>query len=57
VLKAVNNDLKNTFVSFIPNTAEIAFYGLIKGLEDYLNDIKIKRITSRTPERRRKCAN
>lgn len=47
VLKAVDNDLKNTIVSFIPNTAETAFYGLIKGLEDYLNDIKVQRITSR----------
>lgn len=48
VLEAVDNDLKNTIVSFIPNTAETAFYGLIKGLEDYLNDIKIQRISSRT---------
>ncbi len=48
VLKSVDNNLKNTIVSFIPNTAETAFYGLIKGLEDYLNDIKIKKITSRT---------
>ncbi|RYD57446.1 MAG: amidophosphoribosyltransferase [Sphingobacteriales bacterium] len=48
VLKAIDNDLKHTIVSFIPNTAEIAFYGLIKGLEDYLNDIKMQRITSRT---------
>jgi amidophosphoribosyltransferase len=44
VLEALDNDLKNTIVSFIPNTAEIAFYGLIKGLEDYLKDIKIQRI-------------
>jgi amidophosphoribosyltransferase len=47
VLKALNNDLKNTIVSFIPNTAEIAFYGLIKGLEDYLKDIVTQRIISR----------
>ncbi len=47
VLKALNNDLKNTIVSFIPNTAEIAFYGLIKGLEDYLKEIKLKRIFER----------
>ncbi len=47
VLKALDNDLKNTIVSFIPNTAEIAFYGLIKGLEDYLKEIKLKRILSR----------
>jgi amidophosphoribosyltransferase len=47
VLEAIDNDLKNTIVSFIPNTAEIAFYGLIKGLEDYLNEIKLQRITTR----------
>lgn len=47
VLDAVDKDLRNTIVSFIPNTAETAFYGLIKGLEDYLNDIKLDRITSR----------
>jgi amidophosphoribosyltransferase len=47
VLGAIDNDLKNTIVSFIPNTAETAFYGLIKGLEDYLNDTKIERITTR----------
>ena len=44
VLKAVDHDLKNTIFSFIPNTAETAFYGLIKGAEDYLNKIKIERI-------------
>lgn len=47
VLEAIDYDLKNTIVSFIPNTAETAFYGLIKGLEDYLNEIKIERLTSR----------
>ena len=46
VLKAINNDLKNTIFSFIPNTAEVAFFGLLKGMEDYLNQIKIQRIIS-----------
>jgi amidophosphoribosyltransferase len=46
VLKAVDYDLKNTIFSFIPNTAETAFYGLIKGAENYLNKIKIDRILS-----------
>lgn len=46
VLQAIDFDLKNTIFSFIPNTAEIAFYGLIKGLEDYLNNIKVQRIQS-----------
>lgn len=46
ILKAIDYDLKNTIFSFIPNTAETAFYGLIKGAEDYLNNIKIERILS-----------
>lgn len=46
VLDAINNDLKNTIFSFIPNTAEVAFYGLLKGMEDYLNKIKVQRILS-----------
>src|ERR1700712_2541391 len=46
VLKAVDYDLKNTIFSFIPNTAETAFYGLIKGADEYLKKIKIERILS-----------
>jgi len=46
VLKAINNDLKHTVFSFIPNTAEVAFYGLLKGMEGYLNKIKVERILS-----------
>lgn len=47
VLESVDNDLKHTIISFIPNTAETAFYGLIKGLEDYLTQIKLQRIMDR----------
>ncbi|NJM24986.1 MAG: amidophosphoribosyltransferase, partial [Bacteroidia bacterium] len=36
VLRAINFDLKNTVFSYIPNTAETAFYGLMSGIEDYL---------------------
>jgi amidophosphoribosyltransferase len=46
ILTAINHDLKNTIFSFIPNTAEVAFYGLWKGMDDYLRDIKIQRILS-----------
>lgn len=46
VLKAVDYDLKNTIFSFIPNTAETAFYGLLKGADDYLKKIKVERILS-----------
>ncbi|HMU06226.1 MAG TPA: amidophosphoribosyltransferase, partial [Saprospiraceae bacterium] len=40
IMKAINNDIENTIFSFIPNTAEVAFYGMIKGLESKLNEIK-----------------
>jgi amidophosphoribosyltransferase len=46
VLSAVNHDTKNTILSFIPNTAEVAFYGLWKGVDDYLKKVKIERILS-----------
>jgi amidophosphoribosyltransferase len=46
VLEAVNYDLKNTIFSYIPNTAEVAYYGLCKGMEEYLNQIKVERILS-----------
>lgn len=40
VLKAVDYDLKNTVFSFIPNTAEVAFNGLVDGLHQHLNAVK-----------------
>src|ERR1700730_262522 len=46
ILTAINHDLKNTIFSFIPNTAEVAFYGLWKGMDDYLKQIVIQRILS-----------
>ncbi|MBA2500802.1 MAG: amidophosphoribosyltransferase [Chitinophagaceae bacterium] len=46
VLNSIEHDLKNTIFSFIPNTAEVAFYGMLKGMEDYLNKVKIERILS-----------
>jgi amidophosphoribosyltransferase len=36
VLQSVGYDVDNTVFSFIPNTAEVAFYGLVKGVEDYI---------------------
>lgn len=44
VLEAVNYDFKNTVFSFIPNTAEVAFYGLAEGLEKELNHWKQEQI-------------
>jgi amidophosphoribosyltransferase len=47
VLRAVDFDLEHTVFSYIPNTAESAFYGLIKGVEDFLNQSKIETILKR----------
>jgi amidophosphoribosyltransferase len=44
VMKAINYDLENTVFSFIPNTAEVSFYGMIDGIHKYLNKDKIKKI-------------
>lgn len=44
VLKAADNNFEKTIFSFIPNTAEISFYGLIKGVESALNKQKIDEV-------------
>src|SRR5688572_3551484 len=46
ILNSIDHDLKHTIFSFIPNTAEVAFYGLMKGLQDWLNQVKVERILS-----------
>lgn len=44
ILKAIDYDFENTVFSFIPNTSETAFYGMLKGLESYLNFYKQTKI-------------
>ncbi|MCD8164847.1 MAG: amidophosphoribosyltransferase [Bacteroides sp.] len=44
ILKTVNYDIEHTVFSFIPNTAEVAFYGMLEGLDNYLNTLKAKKI-------------
>lgn len=44
VLKSVSSDLENTVFSYIPNTAEIAFGGLVEGLNEYVNNWKAEEI-------------
>ena len=44
ILEEVDKDLRHTVFSFIPNTAEISFYGMMKGMEEYLNDVKRDKI-------------
>ena len=44
ILDCINYDLKNTVFSFIPNTAEVSFYGMMKGMNSALNEEKTKAI-------------
>ena len=44
ILKTINNDLKNTVFSYIPNTAEVSFFGLVHEAQDYMNEIAEKKI-------------
>lgn len=44
ILKAIDYDTEHTVFSFIPNTAEVAFYGMLGGFKRYLNEQKIERI-------------
>ena len=41
ILKTVDNDVEHTVFSFIPNTSEVAFYGMLEGFKDYINKKKI----------------
>jgi len=50
ILKAIDDDLENTVFSFIPNTAEVAFFGMMDGFEDYLNEQKKQLIKNRLNE-------
>ncbi len=54
ILKAIDYDVDHTVFSFIPNTAEVAYYGMLGGFKRYLNDCKIERIESlgRIPTRK-----
>jgi amidophosphoribosyltransferase len=53
ILNAIKGDFENTVFSFIPNTAEVAFYGLMEGMEKHLSEYKQKQILENknmTPE-------
>lgn len=41
ILKSIDYDLAHTVFSFIPNTAEVAFYGMLEGLDSYLSEQKL----------------
>ncbi|MCW5514832.1 amidophosphoribosyltransferase [Muriicola sp. Z0-33] len=47
ILTAINHDIKNTVFSFIPNTAETSFFGMVKEAQNYLNQKKEEQILSK----------
>src|SRR6201994_2712379 len=47
ILEAVNNDIKNTVFSYIPNTAEVAFYGMVEGVHKYIKTYQKERLLNR----------
>jgi amidophosphoribosyltransferase len=49
ILESVDHDIENTVFSFIPNTAEVACYGVLKGLDDHLDTVKERRILELGP--------
>ena len=44
ILQAIDNDLDHSVFSFVPNTAEVAYYGMVEGLNDHLNREKLEAI-------------
>ena len=44
ILEAIDYDLKHTVFSFIPNTAEVAFYGVVQGMDEYLQKVQNNKI-------------
>lgn len=47
ILSAIGNDIKNTVFSYIPNTAETSFFGMVKEAQNYLNKKKEEQILSK----------
>ena len=47
ILEAVDNDVKNTVFSYIPNTAEVAFYGMVEGIHKYIKKYQRDRLLNR----------
>lgn len=45
ILRAIDYDTQHTVFSFIPNTAEVAFYGMLNGFKQYVNDKKMEQIS------------
>lgn len=47
IQKAINSDIQNTVFSFIPNTAEVAFFGMTESFNEHMNDVKLRKISEK----------
>jgi amidophosphoribosyltransferase len=47
ILNEIDGDVKNTVFSYIPNTAEVSFFGMVEAAQDFLNSRKIQQILSK----------
>lgn len=49
ILKAIDSDIQHSVFSFIPNTAEVAFFGMVDAFNKHMNEVKRRKITERGP--------
>jgi len=47
ILKSIGSDIQHTVFSFIPNTAEVAFFGMTEAFNKYMNEVKLRKITEK----------
>ncbi len=47
IIQAIDGDLENTVFSFIPNTAEVAFFGMVQAFEKYMNELALSEIRAK----------
>lgn len=50
ILKAIDNDIQHTVFSFIPNTAEVAFFGMANAFNMHMNQVKLRKISEKGPD-------
>ncbi len=44
ILRAINNDIEHTVFSYIPNTAEVAYYGMVGGMRELFNNVRAEKV-------------
>lgn len=47
ILKAIDNDVEHTVFSYIPNTAEVAYFGMVEGMKEMFNEVRAEKVVSK----------